>query len=81
MLFDGDQGFKLTACCADGRIYIEHKYLYDADDIKQQRAGSAFLKQYAMADSELVDCPEVYHSLAEVIDGEVPSHTAPENCA
>lgn len=66
----------MTACCADGRIYIEHKYLYDADDIRQQKAGSVFLEQYAMADNELIECPEVFHSLAEVIDGEVQSHSS-----
>ncbi|CAL5227986.1 g11039 [Coccomyxa viridis] len=54
----------------DDRIYIEHRYLYDADDIRQQRAGSAFLEQHSMADLELVHSSEVYHSLAEVIDGE-----------
>ncbi len=68
----------MSPCChsmtgyfhADDRIYIEHRYLYDADDIRQQRAGSAFLEQHSMADLELVHSSEVYHSLAEVIDGE-----------
>lgn len=60
---------------ADDRIYIEHRYLYDADDIRQQRAGSAFLEQHSMADLELVLSPDVYHSLAEVIDGKDDSQT------
>ena len=54
---------------ADDRIYIEHEYLYDADDIRQQRMGSYFLEQHPMADLELVHSSEVYHSVAEVIDG------------
>ena len=54
---------------ADDRIYIEHEYLYDADDIRQQRTGSCFLEQHSMADLELVHSNEVYHSMANVIDG------------
>ena len=65
---------RLAMMGADDRIYIEHRYLYDAEDIRQQRAGSAFLEQHPMADLELVHSPEVYHSLAEVIDGKNTSH-------
>lgn len=54
---------------ADDRTYIEHEYLYDADDIRQQRTGSRFLEQHPMADLELVHSSEVYHSVADVIDG------------
>ena len=57
---------------ADDRIYIEHEYLYDADDIRQQRTGSCFLEQHPMADLELVHSSEVYHSVADVIDGVHP---------
>lgn len=57
-------------CAADERIYIEHRYLYDAEDIRQQKMGGRFLEQHPMADLELVYSCEVYHSHAEVIDGE-----------
>ena len=35
----------------------------------KQGAGSVFLAQHPMADLELVHSAQVYHSLAEVIDG------------
>ena len=44
--------------------------MYDAEDIGRQRAGNVFLAQHPMADQELVHSAEVYHSLAEVIEGE-----------
>ena len=49
---------------ADDKLYIEHNYLYDADDIRQQRAGSAFLEQHIVTDLELIHSSEVYHSLS-----------------
>ena len=45
-------------------------YLYDADDLRNQKLGNVFLAQHPMADLELVYSAEVYHSLAEAIDGE-----------
>ena len=70
--------YKLAKCnlpaCACGKwqdtIFIEHKTLYEADNVSKYKAGNVFLAQNRMADTELMHSTEVCHSLAEVIVGE-----------
>ena len=56
-------------CCTDGEVWIEHGYLYDASDVAAHPMGAAFLQQASIADGELVNTRNVYHSPASVIAG------------